>query len=206
MSRLQCEILSDNVKSQMASRKLKAGEVLFVQGNPSDSIYFLEYGCVRLVVHPEDDKQLVLYRAQAGEIVAEEHLVQDRYRYTAIAQEDSVLWFVGRQVLLDGLYHSRDVLLRYLKCLSGRYHQLITNFERLGMRSAKSRVLHLLRTMTEEKLGPIDLTGQIKSLSDDLNLTHEAMYRAFRELEVEGVIERIDGKVLVIPSDSDSST
>ena len=38
---------------------------------------------------------------------------------------------------------------------------------------------------------PVDVRGKLKSYADDLNLTHETMYRAIRQLESEGRIERL---------------
>ena len=49
--------------------------------------------------------------------------------------------------------------------------------------------------MSGEGIPAIDLSGKIKSLSDDLNLTHEATYRALRELEEAGAIKRNNGIV-----------
>jgi DNA-binding transcriptional regulator YhcF (GntR family) len=42
----------------------------------------------------------------------------------------------------------------------------------------------------------------MKSLADDLNLTPEAIYRALRELEKEGFIQRDDGTITVLRIDS----
>ena len=182
----------------MRRRELEAGEVLFTQGAPTDSVYLVEHGCIKLVVHPHDAKQMVLYRALTGEIFAEEHLVQDRYSYSAIAEVDTILSSVSRQVLLGDVMRDRAVLERYLACLSGRYHQLRINFERLGIPSAKARVLDFLEAITRGKSHPIDLSGQIKSLSDDLNLTHEAVYRALRDLESDGAIQRSEGMIRVL--------
>ena len=195
MSTFSFNIFSDTIQGRVHRRKLSKNETVFLEGAEVESIYFVEQGCVRLVVFPQEGKQMVLYRARTGEPFAEEHLTLARYSYRAVADEGSIIQSISKQLLLDDVYTNPEVARRYIGCISSRYYQLRTNFERLGISSAKARVLHLLNTMNCEGIPAIDLDGKIKSLSDDLNLTHEATYRALRELEEGGAIKRNNGIV-----------
>lgn len=165
-----------------------------MEGTQAESIFLVQSGCVRLVVFPDEGKQLVLYRARSGEAFAEEHLSFDQYSYRAIADEPTDLQVIPKGAILKEIYGDPVVAQKFINCLCGRYYQLRINFERLGIKSAKARVLHLLKTM--QHLRPVlDLTGKIKSLSQDLNLSHEATYRALRELEDSGQIRRDNGQI-----------
>ncbi len=90
----------------------------------------------------------------------------------------------------------------YIKCLGERYYSLRVRYERLGITSAKFRVLHLLASLSSSEPGPLQLSGRMKSLADDLNLTPEAIYRALRELEKEEFIQRDDGTITVLKIES----
>ena len=186
-------IFSKEIQNRVVRKDVAKNKVLFQQGAIADSVYFVEEGCVRLVVYPQDGKQMVLCRARNGEPFAEEHLTRETYSYTAIADLDSVLQSVPKQDLLDDVCRHPDVAKRYIKCLSERYHQLRINFERLGISSARDRVFNFFATFVQSQSNQIDLSGKLKSLSDDLNLSHEAVYRALHELESDGLIHREGG-------------
>jgi len=191
-------IFSEAVTNRLRRREVMDREVIFLEGTPADSIYYVESGCVKLVIHPQDGKRLTLYRARQGEVFVEDHLMLDTYNVTAIADQDTVLQYVSKQLILDEIQSRPEIAMRYLECLGGRYYRLRVSYERLGITSAKFRVLHLLASMAAEEPGPLDLAGRMKSLADDLNLTPEAVYRALRDLEKEGFVQRDDGTITVL--------
>ena len=177
---------------------MRCGEVLFEEGAKVESFYVCESGCVRLEVLPNRDKPIVLYRAKANEAFAEEHLILDAYSYRGVIDEDSVLLSAPKTAILNDIRSDPIIGQRYIYCLSQRNLQLRVNFERLSIKSAKERVFHFLKTKESLNPGPQDFSGKLKSYSDDLNLTHEAMYRALKDLEEEGRICRNDGIVEII--------
>ncbi len=153
------------------------------------------------MIHPQDGKRLTLYRARQGEVFVEDHLLMDTYNVTAVADQDTVIQFVSKQLILKELLSSPEVAMRYVKCLGERYYRLRVSYERLGITSAKLRVLHLLISLSAGKPRSLNLAGRMKSLADDLNLTPEAVYRALRELEKEGFIDREDGLITVLKTE-----
>ena len=199
VSRFDVSSFSDDVIRLKRSRNLEVDDVLFREGDSVESFFFVESGCVRLVVYPTAGKELVLYRARDKEVFAEEHLVQSSYGYTAIADLRTRVHYVPTEAVFQDLRSSQVGLERYLSCLSGRYLQLRVSFERLGIASARGRVLHFLEALSKEKNGePLDLHGRVKSLSNDLNLTHEAFYRALSALERDGRITRDGGRISLV--------
>ncbi len=191
-------IFTEAVTNRLRRREVSDREVIFLEGSPADSIFYVESGCVKLVIHPQDGKRLTLYRARQGEVFVEDHLMLDTYNVTAIADQDTVLQYVSKQLILDEIQSRPEIAMRYIECLGGRYYALRVSYERLGITSAKLRVLHLLASMSAEEHGPLDLAGRMKSLADDLNLTPEAVYRALRDLEKEGFVQRDDGTITVL--------
>ena len=184
---------TEHLRKSLTKKVLKTGEELFKEGNDVDFFYFCETGCIRLEVYPESSRPLVLYRARDGEAFAEEHLMLDQYSYSAIADLKTTVTMAPKALMRNYIQRNPGVASLYVQCVIRRYYNLRVNFERLGIKSAKGRVMHLLRTMSKQHGIAIDLTGKVKSLSSDLNLTHEAAYRALKELEDEGVLTRNDG-------------
>ena len=74
--------------------------------------------------------------------------------------------------------------------LNGEVRRLRLHCERLSMKSAKDRVLHLINTEGEN--GSYCATTGLKSLAGELGITHEALYRTLASLEKEKIIHRAD--------------
>ncbi|MGB7328431.1 MAG: Crp/Fnr family transcriptional regulator [Rubripirellula sp.] len=194
-------IFTEAVTKHLRRREAIDGEIIFLEGTPADSIYLVESGCVKLAIHPQDDKRLTLYRARQGDVFADDHLVMDRYNVTAIADQDTVLQYVSKELILNEIRSNPDIAMRFIECLGQRHHQLRVSYERLGIASAKFRVLHLLSSLSANAPGPLQLSGRMKSLANDLNLTPEAIYRALRELEKDAFIRRDDGTITVLKNE-----
>ena len=75
--------------------------------------------------------------------------------------------------------------------LNAEVKRLRLHCERLSMKSAKDRVLHLINT--EGKNGEYQVTTGLKSLAGELGITHEALYRTLATLEQTKVIRRRKG-------------
>ncbi len=176
---------------------LSTGYLLFAAGAPTDSLFFVESGCIRLVVQPVDGKELVLYRARDQELIAEDHLFRDTYAFTAIADKQTVVTQISRRAFAERVMSDRRILQGFLESLGERNDLLRQNFERLALPKATDKVLHLLSCLTQGT-DAIDLTGRLKTFASDLNITHETMYRALRTLEERGKIARHNGWVRVL--------
>ena len=198
MSSFSFNIFSQAIQQKVARTELVKDEMLFLEGTKAESIHMVEEGCVRFFVNPQDGKQLVLYRARSGEPFAEEHLSLEDYSYSAMADKPSIVQSIEKKDLLNDICSNPEVAKRFINCLSGRYYQLRTSFERLGISSARDRVLHFISASCDAQNRKIELSGKLKSLSDDLNLSHEAVYRALRELESDGTIKRNDGVIEIL--------
>ena len=197
MSSFSYRIFSEKIQQQITQRELDKNETLFLEGASAETVYFVGKGCVRLVVYPQDDKQLVLFRARDNESFGEDHLNIERFEYSAIADKPTVLHMIPKAILSAEIYANAAIAEQYVNCLCSRFSAMRTNFERLGIKSAKQRVIHYLRS-NSGSANSINLSGRVKSLSDDLNLTHEAMYRALRELEQDKTIRRKDGVIEIL--------
>ncbi len=203
LSKFEFNTFSNEVRSRVEQQIVKPGDILFMENSPVERFYFCKEGCIRLEVFPQKNKAVVLYRARDGETIAEEHLVLDKYGYRAVADKLSIVESVPKTLILNDIRTNPAVAKNFIYCLAKRNIQLRINFERLGIKSAKERVLHFLKGLAMQSPGPLELSGKLKSLSGDMNLTHEAMYRALKELEQEGFISREGGSISLLESRSE---
>lgn len=78
-------------------RRLEAGEQLFAQGDPGDSVYLVAAGQLEVKVHVPDQPDRVLCTLKRNAIVGEMSLLLDEPRSaTAVARSSSVVWQIPR--------------------------------------------------------------------------------------------------------------
>lgn len=125
--------------------RLPGGAVLFQAGEPSDALYILIGGRLR-VVAPEDGGEQVVAELGRGELVGEiEALTEEPRTTTAITLRDSDLVRLPRAALLRLAQAYPQVLLRLNRILAGRLQARI---------AGPARVPNTLITFAVVPLGP----------------------------------------------------
>lgn len=178
------------------TRKVDKGEFLFRQGQPSETIYFVDSGVVKVETYSEHtDESLVLYYASAGMALAEEHIYLDHYGYSATVDVDAEVRCLSKAVIQKRLAEDADYASHFLSCLSTRYGELriLCNF--LTIRRAEERILAYLKWKVTTDGPTLDLQGRLGQLGGTLDLTKESVYRAMAKLEQHGSVTRKDGLV-----------
>jgi CRP/FNR family transcriptional regulator, dissimilatory nitrate respiration regulator len=122
--------------------------------------------------------------ARSG-FVAEASLYQPAYHCDAIAAQDSELLALPRKSVMHALTAPafRDALFGQM---ADELRRLRTHNERLGLKTARERILHYLET--EGRNGRLELRQTRKAWAEELGLTHEALYRALSALKEARVI------------------
>ncbi|MEO6828959.1 MAG: Crp/Fnr family transcriptional regulator [Acidobacteriaceae bacterium] len=119
---------------------LKAKEAFFSQGNPADSIFYLQSGKAKLTVVSESGKEATITLFQAGDFLGEESIagVVGLRLATATAITDCTALKIGREAMLQVMHteHSfSDLFLAFLLTRSMRTQadlvdQLFNNSEK----------------------------------------------------------------------------
>ncbi|QID16590.1 Crp/Fnr family transcriptional regulator [Nitrogeniibacter mangrovi] len=167
-------------------RAFGRGARLFALGAPPREMCFIAEGEVHLCRLSPDGTELVLQRAR-GSFLAEASVEADRYHCDAIAATPGrALVFPMREFRrgLAGCAVFRD---QWMFHLMREVRKSRAQCERLGLRSARARILHYLETECPD--GRLTLAGSKKAWAAELGLTHEALYRALARLVREGVID-----------------
>jgi CRP/FNR family transcriptional regulator, dissimilatory nitrate respiration regulator len=181
------------LRPRAARAHYDAGEAIFHAGSPTHSVFFVESGAVRLVRYGRAGEEIVLHDASAGEFFAEASLDSPRYHCDAVATEPTELLQVPAAAVRELLDCDRKFVHEWVGLLAQQLRAVRSRVERLSLKSAAERVLHLL---ISEGRGPrceVVLRGTLKDLSRELGLTHEVLYRTLAAMEREGVLERNEG-------------
>ena len=102
----------------------KKGAVIFREGETGDRIYVVVNGRVKIRRKPSGKKETVLYTAGPREVFGDMSLIDGLPRSAdAIAEENTVLFYVERPVFLNFLRVNADAALKLLETMSLRVRE-----------------------------------------------------------------------------------
>lgn len=192
--------LSAAVRTAGVERALKAGQSLFRQGSRTVGLYEVIKGRVRLVRVDRSGREAVLHSACAGETIAEASLFSATYHCDAIATTDAVVRLYPKAAVLAEFQRDPKAAQAFMAMLARQVMTLRTSLEQRNIHSARDRIRHYLAL----NLGPdgrsVTLSGTLKDLAATLGLTHEALYRTLADMQADGEIERLKGKIRLLSS------
>lgn len=166
--------------------ELDAGDVLFRVGDPVHAVFAVMHGEIRLIRRDRKGSEVVLQRSRGG-FFAEASLGSKAYHCDAVAAETSTLLRFPAQIFREAINDDSGFREGWMAHLAKEVRKLRTQCERLSLHCATDRILHYIES--EGTDGCIELTQTRKAWASELGMTHEALYRALRRLQDEGVIE-----------------
>ena len=153
-------------------------EKLFLQGDTSCALFFLEKGLIQLIRHSENGDEVMIHRARSGETFAEASLFSTAYHCDGIALENSKVIRMDKFQILNTMAEDTAFALALSARFAGQIQSLRRIQEIHAIRSAKERVFAAVVQGV--------LKTDIKPFAAQINLTHETTYRALAQLVKEG--------------------
>lgn len=183
------------LSAHATARSCQTGEVVFRAGAPAGSVFHVAAGSVSLLRFGRCGEEVTVHQAQAGEYFAEASLYSESYHCSAVATQPSRLLVIPAEALRRLL--ARDIAFSQLwvEILSKQLRRSRARVERLCLKGARERVMHLLLAEGEGADHRYQLPGTLKNLASELGLTHEALYRTLAAMEAEGVLVRGVGQL-----------
>src|SRR5438132_13990531 len=125
--------------------EIKRGHRIYVQGDPSDQIFLLKAGVVKISTIGPGDQGTILAFLYPGDIFGELAMVDDAPRdHIATAHEDVVLCAMSRDLLLKVAHDTPALGYHIAKIMGLRLRRFRTRIEELLCKSAHARIAHTL--------------------------------------------------------------
>ena len=174
---------------------VKKGSLLFHTGKKPQWMFFVVDGEVTLERLSQQGDPVVLQRTRQG-FVSEASLQSAKYHCDARAVVNSNVLQIPIPNLAAALRSDADFSARWISMLNQEVKRLRLQCERLSLKSVKERVHHLI--LTEGKDDAYQVDAGLKSLANQLGVTHEALYRTLASLEKDGKIKRADHALILM--------
>jgi len=171
-------------------RSFSAGQVIFRQDAPGDSLYVLIDGRVKVVLIGEDGREVILSVLGAGAVFGEMSLLDNEPRSAhVIAMTPCSALTLHRAAFHERLRASPDLCLALLAAISSRLRRADDRIRALSLLDVNGRVAHLLLQQATEAgsdVFPRRLTHQ--TVAEMIGASRETVSRTLRHLVNRGVI------------------
>jgi CRP-like cAMP-binding protein len=185
-----------------ARRRLRSGETLFRQGEPSTGFHAVVHGRIALVVRSANGRERVSAIIEAGRSFGEAIMFLEKpYIVSAKALSDSLVLHIAKEAVFTELERNPGFARRVIASLSAKLHATVRELDMYALGSGGRRfAAWLLRSVPAARDGAIEVTlpAAKRAIASQLNLSAEHLSRILRELTGEGLIE-VRGRKLAIP-------
>ncbi len=180
---------------------------IFFQGEPSDSLYMLLKGCVKVTETSSDGHEKILDILGAGEIFGELAMLDGNPRSATVTTcEPTELACLSHKDFRQFVATRPDVLWKVLASLCERVRKTSTSMLELSSREVPYRLLAALNQLAE-KHGQVAADGSclinlkfgIQDLAAMAGSTAEIVSRLMHRYQDDGLIEMGKNKQIIIP-------
>lgn len=175
------------------------GAAVFTEGDAPAGVFLIVSGRIKLLRGSSDGREQVLHEEGPGVTLAEVPVFDGSgYVGSAVAVEDSRVFFVPREPLLEALGRSPGSALAVIHVLAGRVRKLAAVVEDLALRDVTERVAaYLARESARTGSHTIELPPTREELAAHVGTVREQVSRALSDLKAAGVID-VKGRTVVI--------
>jgi CRP/FNR family cyclic AMP-dependent transcriptional regulator len=181
-------------------RNVGRGAIVLHAGDRTDYIYFVLSGNLKVLVSDEDGREVILTMIGPGEVFGEMGVLDEDVRSAtvlAVSSANLVVMSKGdfKRVMLD----NAEVALQITRNLVQRLRQADRQIESLALLDVYGRVARLLLDMAEDVGGQKVVTRKIskQDIAKMIGASREMVSRVMKDLNVHGLIEETDGKVIL---------
>ena len=195
--------LPENVESNLAAlasiRRLKAGETLYVEGDPAPYCFQVVSGVIKEYNTLEDGRRQVAEFYGVGENFGISELNQQLH--TAEAISNCAVRCYPRDAYLAAIAASPELSREFTENLMTRLHRTRERMVMIGRMSACQRVAAFLLRLSDDQdtAENIRFVMSRQDIADHLGLTIETVCRVLSDLKRKGVIVMHSARLFSVP-------
>jgi CRP/FNR family transcriptional regulator len=181
-------------------RKAARGEQILLEGEPSDSAYFVASGQVRVYRLAPNGREQALADLFAGQCFNLVPAVDGRPAPASVAaRTDATLYLISRADFAQIMTRHPSVARAVLRDFAGRLRQMTSLIEELALHSVAERLARLLVRMVEG-----EMAGRFtqQELANRLGTVREVISRTLRDFQTQGLIRMERQNIIVLDRDA----
>ncbi len=189
--------LTDDTQQAIAAsaihRHFSSGQVIYVEGEPAESIYILESGWIKAMrMTCEGREQAMMFLRPVGVFGDIAVLTGTTYPGTVVALESVQVWKIPARTFLDLISLCPDLALAVIHHLGERVLHYVNLVEDLSLRSVEARLAHSLLHQAElhddQLIVPRREWTTFDQMAVRLGTVRDVLSRALKTLETENLL------------------
>ncbi len=194
-------VLAD-LEQAAVKRHFEAGQVIYLEGDPSDRVFILEAGWVKAARMSREGREQALAFMRPGEIFGDIAVfIEQPYPATVTALEPVEVWVIPAKDFLVLINRHPELALAVIRRLGRRVMYFIGLVEDLSLRSVEARLAHTLLRNAELHEGRLVVPRRDWTTFDEmavrLGTVRDVLSRALKTLEAEGLL-RVGKQAIVL--------
>lgn len=176
--------------------EVKRGQRIYLEGDPSDQLFLLKVGVVKISTSVSDQQETILAFLYPGDIFGELAMIEDSPRdHLATAHEDVVLCALSRDLLLRMAQETPALGYQITKVMGLRLKRFRTRIEELLYKSAHARIAHTLLDLASDYGIPdnegilVPLRLNQADLGNLVGLARETVNTVLQDFKQRGLVE-----------------
>ena len=187
----------ESVKSLFSEKTVQRGEVILMEGNLSDTLFFVAAGAVKVFKTSAQGKEQILNIARPGEALNDVPVFDGGSNpVSAQALGPVTIYGIKKEKLQTLMQQYPKIALNASKVLAGRMRQLVALVEDLSFRHVLGRVTKILLEHANDGAGINDHLTQ-QEMAAMAGTAREVVARSLKALEEQGNI-RVERHRIVI--------
>ncbi|MFT4414477.1 Crp/Fnr family transcriptional regulator [Fredinandcohnia humi] len=162
-------------------KKVKKDEVIFSEGEPSETLYIIIQGLIKITKVAEDGKEQIVRLLFPDDFFGQSALLQTENHYAnAVAINETVIYTIQKQDFLNTLERNHKLALRFMRALHERIYQADEWMSLLSLMEVEQRlasVLLLFNDRMQSQNGRFTLPISKKLLAALIGTTPETISR-----------------------------
>lgn len=188
------------VRSLIQQRTLESGEVLFREGDVSESLILMRFGTLKLVRYNSSGQELLLETLYGGDFYGGDQLFSESHcRQTGIALEEAGICTIASKDLRDLMLSNPSLGLKVMVYLNTKLEDYRFHVEILATKNVERRLAMYLLERIRQSGGHEVLLSQ-EEIGNAINLTKETVNRKLAHLQDLQVLA-VSGKRRIILRD-----
>lgn len=199
-SELKC-LITDAVKQVHFNK----GDVLFAQGQRSDSLFSLSSGIVKIAYHSQDGREQIVGLSMPGKmLVGLQSINDDYYEYSAVAETGTSACKIRHRALLRTAQKKSEVAMRLVDSLNAQLSHSRSLMKVMGHKCAAAKIASFIRLIipsSEHGSKRYTLPFSRSEIANLLGLSEETVCRRMAEMKRHGILYAPRGKIQILDWD-----
>lgn len=180
-------------------------DIIFNEGEPVDSFYFVNEGKIKLYKYNKDGKEQILHILSDGDFFGELNLfTEGEYKFNAETIEKTKVCSLTKENFRNIILRNPEISIKMMESLGERLSVIENLAQNLSTNDIDARIAYLLINLmdkyseTKEGVKIINLPLSREDMANYIGVTRETISRKLKKFELEGIINIIGTKNIEI--------